>query len=141
MYCLHPQALKVRNPLWAQAHAKLAGVDRGCTKGRQSTTQQAACGIDTKADESATTTHRRLILAALCSCLSEIRVTHSLAMRDLEMLDGSCRSFPSIESRNDSRGMLMMMPTFTMCMSMRNFFSSCCTHTRNLTTKAEGFAR
>ncbi len=33
------------------------GVGRGCTKGRQSTTQQAACGIDTKADKSATTTH------------------------------------------------------------------------------------
>ena len=58
MYCLHPQALKVRNPLWAQAHAELSGVDRGC-----------------KADESATTTHRRLILAALCSCLSEIGIS------------------------------------------------------------------
>ena len=61
MYCLHPQALKVRNPLWAQAHAELSGVDRGC-----------------KADESATTTHRRLILAALCSCLSEIGIRNAL---------------------------------------------------------------
>ena len=32
------------------------GGGRGCTKGRQSTTQQAACGIDTKATEVATTT-------------------------------------------------------------------------------------
>ncbi len=61
MYCLHPQALKVRNPLRAKAHAELSGVDRGCI-----------------ADESATTTHRRLILAALCSCLSEIRISSSL---------------------------------------------------------------
>lgn len=57
MYCLHPQALKVRNPLWAEAHAELSGVDRGCT-----------------ADESATTTHRRLILAALFSFLMQIGV-------------------------------------------------------------------
>ena len=32
------------------------GGGRGCTKGRQSTTQQAACGIDTKATEVSTTT-------------------------------------------------------------------------------------
>ena len=38
-------------------------VDRGCT-----------------ADESATTTHRRLILAALCSCLSGIGITAAVTV-------------------------------------------------------------
>ena len=57
-------ALKAGNLLSAEADAELSpghareqkinrgqhpqGVRRGCTKGRQSTTQQAACGIATK---------------------------------------------------------------------------------------------
>ena len=66
LYCLHPQALKILNLLWALAHADLSGVDRGYTKDRQSTALQAACEIDTKAYITATTTHRRPLVAALC---------------------------------------------------------------------------
>ncbi|MDD5180121.1 MAG: ribosome biogenesis GTPase YlqF [Gallionellaceae bacterium] len=55
----YPALLTARYGTLTPSTSTQQGVGRGCsTKGRQSTTQQAACGIDTKAAEAATTTHQ-----------------------------------------------------------------------------------